>query len=60
MNLDKKLVIISNEKTSIRENRFYCDAIDMKSIPEGFSKSFEVLLISRKKNIESSHQINIK
>ena len=48
MNLDKKLVIISNEKTSICENRFYSDGIDMKSIPEDFSKSFEVLLISRK------------
>ena len=60
MNLDKKLVIISNEKTSIRENRFCCDDIDMNSIPEGLSKSFEVLLISRKSNIERSHQINIE
>ena len=36
-----KLVLINNEKVSKKENKFYCENIDMKSIPEGLSKNFE-------------------
>ncbi len=60
MNQEKKLVIINNEKISINENSFYCDNIDMKSIPEGLSDNLEVLLIARKSTIKRSHQINIE
>ena len=60
MNSNKKLVIISNEKTSISKDGIYCDNIDMKSIPEGLSKNYEVLMIVRKSNIKRSHQINLK
>ena len=59
MNNKKKLIIISNEKTSINNNEFYCDNIDMKSIPEGLNSNFEIKLIARKTNIKRSHQIKI-
>ena len=57
---DKKIVIINNEKISKNENGFYCDNIDMKSIPEGLSKNREVLLIARKSKVKRSYQINLK
>ena len=31
----KKLAIISNERTFVKDNEFYCDNVDIKSIPEG-------------------------
>ena len=31
------LAIISNEKTQQKSNKFLCDNIDLKSIPEGLS-----------------------
>ena len=34
----KDLVIISNEKISKKEKSFFCDNIDLKSIPEDLSK----------------------
>ena len=52
MNSNKKLVIMSNEKTSISKEGIFCDNIDMKSIPEGLSKNYEVLMISRKSNFK--------
>ena len=60
MNSNKKLVIISNEKTSINKERICCDNIDMKSIPEGLNKNYEVLMISKKSNIKRFHQINLE
>ena len=60
MNLNKKLIIISNEKTSINEGKTYCENIDLKSIPEGLNKSFDVSLILKKSNIECIHQINLE
>ena len=60
MNSNKKLIIISNEKVSTSKEKIYCDNIDMKSIPAGLSKNYEVLMISRKSNIKRFHQINIE
>ena len=60
MNSNKKLIIISNEKASTSKEKIYCDNIDMKSIPEGLSKNYEVLMISRKSNTKRFHQINIE
>ena len=60
MNSNKKLIIISNEKVSTSKEKIYCDNIDMKSVPEGLSKNYEVLMISRKSNIKRFHQINIE
>ena len=60
VNQNKKLVILNNEKISKSGNMFYCDNIDMKSIPEGLSKNFKVFVNARKSNIKRSHQINLE
>ena len=62
MNQARKLVIISNEKISKDkdEDKFYCDNVDMKSIPEGLSTNLNVSLISRKSNIRRSHQTDLE
>lgn len=56
---NKNLIIINNEKISIKDKIFYCDNIDMKSIPEEFKKYFNVTLIARNSSIKRSHQINL-
>ena len=57
----ERLGIISNEKVHLEEENFFCDNIDMKSLPEGLSKSFEVQVFARKsKVLRNSHKINIK
>ena len=52
MSTNKKIVIINNEKISNSEKSFFCDNIDMKSIPEGLDKFFFTTLIARKSNIK--------
>ena len=47
MNVNKDLVIINNEKISKEKTNFYCDNIDVKSIPEDLDKKFSVTLIAR-------------
>ena len=54
-----QLVIINNESVYNDNNLFFCDNIDIKSIPEGLSKNIEVSMILRKSNIKRSHQINL-
>jgi len=57
--IDRNLVIINNEKISRNENIFYCDNVDMKSIPEELNKHFNVTLIARCSKIKRSRQINL-
>ena len=58
---DKNIVIISNESVSEDSNNFFCDNLDIKSIPEGLSRFFNVSLIVRKSKIRRNHTIqNIK
>ena len=55
------LGIISNEKTHQKNNKFFCDNIDLKSIPEGLDKNFQIELFLRKSKIERvSHEIQLK
>ena len=57
----ENLAIVSNEKTHFEKNSFFCDNIDMKSIPEGLSEKFNLHLFVRKSNIQrSTHEIKIK
>ena len=42
MNRNKKLVIINKEKIFEKNNNFYCDNVDLKSIPEGLSKNLKI------------------
>ena len=37
---NKDLVIINNEKISNDNNGFYCDNVDIKTIPESLNKNF--------------------
>ena len=60
MNSNKQLIIISNEKTSVKKGKICCENIDLKSIPEGLNKNLDVTLISKKTNIEYFHQINLE
>ena len=55
----KKLFIISNESIFEKENKFYCDNIDLKSTPEGLVKNFEINIIARKSRKERFHEIKI-
>ena len=56
----KKLFIISNESIFEKDNKFFCDNIDLKSTPEGLSKEFEVSILARKSSLDRSHEIKIK
>ena len=42
------LVIINNEKISKDQENYYCDNVDVKSIPEGLSQYNHIHYISRK------------
>ena len=53
-----KLTIISNESISADKGIFYCDNIELKSIPEGLSNNYEVLNIGRKSKVKRSFKIN--
>ena len=59
MRQDKKLVIINKEKIFEKDNNFYCNNVDLKSIPEGLSKNFKTSVIARKSNIKRFHKINV-
>ena len=54
-----KLTIISNESISTDKGIFCCDNIELKSIPEGLSKNYEVLNIGRKSKVKRSFKINL-
>jgi glycosyltransferase involved in cell wall biosynthesis len=60
MDPNKKLVIISKEKIFRKDNCSYCDNIDMKSIPEGLYKNFDVIIIAVKSTNYKFHKINIE
>ena len=58
---DKNIFIISNESVSENSNNYFSDNLDLKSIPEGLSQTFNVSLIARKSKITRNHSIqNIK
>ena len=57
----KDLIIINNEKISEEEENFYCDNIDIKSIPENLNIDFNVTLVARSsKNKKRARHINVK
>ena len=56
-----KLFIISNESVYLDENnKFYCDNIDLKSIPEELNNYSNISLIARYSKKIRSKKINIK
>ena len=60
MSQNRKLVIINKEKIFVKNNNFYCDNVDLKSIPEGLSKNFKTSVIARKSNTKRFHKINLE
>ena len=52
------LIIINNEKCIKKGNDFYCENIEVKSITELLSRSFNIKLILRKAIINPIHKIN--
>ena len=59
MNQSKKIIIIGNEKISENKNGFYCDNVDMKTIPEELNKNFDIVFIARKSKVERSHILDL-
>ena len=58
--MKKKLFIFSNESVFLKDGKFYCDNIDLKSTPEGLNKKFEVNLFARTSKNKRSHEIKVK
>lgn len=54
------LIIISNERTFKKEDNFFCDNIEMKSLPEGLSNFYDITYISRISKVSRSHAIDLK
>jgi len=60
MSLKKKIVIINKEKIFKKNNSFFCDNVDMKTIPEELSRNFDVSVIAVKSKIERFHNIGLE
>ena len=60
MKSKKKLIIINKEKIFKTGESFFCDNIDMKTIPEELSKNFELTVISTKSKTERLLEIDFK
>ncbi len=58
--MKKKLFIFTNESILLKDGKFFCDNIDIKSSPEGLNKKFEVNLFGRKSSKKRSHEIKLK
>ena len=56
--MKKDLVIINNEKCIKKGNNFYCENIEIQSITELLSRSFNIKLILREAIINPVHKIN--
>jgi len=56
----KNLVIINKEKIFQKDGGFYCDNVDMKTIPEELGKNFELCVIAAKSKKERSLLINFR
>ena len=60
MAINRKIIIVNNEKISVSDNKFFCDNIDIKSIPEGLEKYFDVTIVGRKSDDKKSHEIKVE
>ena len=54
------LVVINNEKISKEKDGFYCDNLDVKSIPEGLSEYKNIHYIARSLKKKGNYKINLK
>ena len=54
----KNLVIINNEKCSIKENGLYCENIEIKSLSENLKNKYNIKFLLRKGNITPVYKID--
>ena len=57
--MKKKIYIITNESFYFKDGNYFCDNIDLKSIPEELSKHGEICILGRKSNIPRAKRINV-
>jgi len=57
--VEQKLFIISNESISNQNNHFFCDNIDLKTLPEELSQKIDTTLVARTSVKERTKLINI-
>ena len=58
--MNDKLYIISNESISYSNKDYFCDNLDLKSIPEALNKKVQVNLIGRRSKKKRTKQISIE
>ena len=59
--MKNKLFLITNESIYVDKNKnFFCDNIDLKSIPENLNKYSEINIIARYSKTERSKKIDIE
>ena len=58
--MKRKLVIITNESFGYDNDQFFCDNIDLKSIPEGLEEKFDIEVIGRSSKISRTKKVDIK
>jgi len=56
--MKKNLVIINNEKCSIKENDLYCENIEIKSLSENLKNKYNIKFLLRKGNITPVYKID--
>ena len=56
--MKKNLVIINNEKCSIKENDLYCENIEIKSLNENLKNKYNIKFLLRKGNITPVYKID--
>tara|TARA_X000000368_G_scaffold351606_1_gene292212 strand:+ start:431 stop:1441 length:1011 start_codon:yes stop_codon:yes gene_type:complete len=55
----KKLVLISNEKIYKEKDKFYCDNLDLKILPEKLNENFDIEYIGRKAKKQGGQNIDL-
>jgi glycosyltransferase involved in cell wall biosynthesis len=58
--MNKDLHIITNESIFFEDGKYYCDNIDLKSIPEALNEQRNISIIGRKSKKRRSKKIDIK
>ena len=58
--MKKKIYIITNESFYLENNNYFCDNIDLKSIPEELSKNGEICIIGRKSKTPRTKKVLLK
>ena len=58
--MEQRLCIITNEQLHESNGSFFCDNIDLKSIPEGLKEFADIKIIGRKSRKNRTKQIELK